>query len=191
MQKTNPYHVRLLEVLQQNIEKIHTGVDLLVAEILRTVSLQKCIWIIGNGGSASTAEHFQTDLTYATIENLNSHPKVEAITSNSSLITAIANDLSFGEVFETILRRKVRSGDLLISISASGNSPNVLKAINFAKSKQVKTFTLLGFDGGQAVSTSDYSVVIDTEIGEYGIVEDIHLSMCHAVSAAIKKVILS
>jgi D-sedoheptulose 7-phosphate isomerase len=112
-------------------------------------------------------------------------PQISSLISNSALISAVSNDISYDEVFKVILQRKARGGDLLIAISASGNSKNILKSLQWAKSEKIKTISILGFDGGLAQEMSDSSVVIMTELGEYGIVEDIHLSLCHAVAEEI------
>lgn len=124
------------------------------------------MWIIGNGGSASTAEHFATDLSCIRFKKIGSFPKVEAITANSALIAAILNDLSYVGLFEVILKRKAQSGDLLISISASGNSPNVINAIMYAKRNKLRTFSLLGFYGGKAKTICDKAVVVKSNLGD-------------------------
>ncbi len=146
---------------------------------------QKSIWIMGNGGSASTAEHFETDLSF--IRKGNSFPKtkVSALTSNSALISAIANDIGFENIFSHQLFRKAEPGDLCIFISASGNSENLVKAVDAARQIGMKTLGLLGFDGGELLQILDNSIVVKTEIGKYGPVEDIHLAICHAISEIV------
>lgn len=156
-------------------------------EIMRARQRNRSVWIIGNGGSASTAEHFETDLSFVRDRNLEILPNVNSLTSNSALVTATSNDVSFQELFKVMLTRKAQSGDLLIAISASGNSPNILNALTLAKALRLRTFSLLGFDGGESVTQSDDAILVLTEVGEYGIVEDIHLSICHAVSARIRE----
>lgn len=181
------YHDRLVEIIQLNSRGIKLGIDCLVQEILDVNSVNGHIWLVGNGGSASTAEHFETDLSFLRYGNLKESLSVEALTGNSAIVTAAANDASYDDLFTTILRKKARSGDLLVAISASGNSRNILNAIEFSKSQGVKTFSILGFDGGKAKLISDQSLIISTNLGEYGVVEDVHLSICHAVSMSILK----
>jgi len=185
------YHDRLITVFKQNQSVVEIGVQELAAAILEMRDLDKHVWIIGNGGSASTAEHFETDLSFVKLEAVAMLPNVAAITANSALVTAVSNDVSYSKLFETILVRKVRSGDLLICISASGNSYNIINAISIAKSRGVRTFSLLGFDGGEASFESDQSIIVNTNQGEYGIVEDIHLSICHAVSTLIREKLMN
>ena len=140
---------------------------------------------MGNGGSASTAEHFETDLSF--IRKGTSFPKIKvsALTSNSSLISAIANDIGYENVFLHQLFRMAERGDLCIFISASGNSENLLKAADAAKQIGLRTFGLLGFNGGKLEQSLDNSIIVKTEIGRYGPVEDVHLAICHAISEIV------
>ena len=181
------YHERLIEVIQLNAIAITVGIKTLSNEIFEAVKRGNNVWVIGNGGSASTAEHFETDLAFVRHDNLSAYPTVTALTANSSLVTATSNDISYEDLFGVIVARRGKSDDILITISASGNSPNILKAILRAKSQRIRTLSLLGFDGGQASKISDNSIVVLTQSGEYGIVEDIHLSICHAISKDLLK----
>ena len=156
-------------------------------EIMSAGQRNRSVWIIGNGGSASTAEHFETDLSFVRDDHRKNLPRVNSLTSNSALVTATSNDVSFQELFKVMLTKKAQAGDLLISISASGNSPNILYALTQAKALELRTFSLLGFDGGKSITQSDDAILVSTEVGEYGIVEDIHLSICHAVKFEIAK----
>lgn len=184
------YHERLIEVICENQEVINGGINLLVGEIMNAFHRDNSVWLLGNGGSASTAEHFETDLSLIKFDGLKRYPKVMALTPNSSLITAISNDISYESSFEVLLERRVRSGDLLVAISASGNSKNIINAIEYCKKVNIRTFCLLGFSGGIAKGKSDAYLLVKTNPGEYGIVEDIHLSICHAVSAEIRRRII-
>jgi len=140
------------------------------------------IWIFGNGGSASTAEHFETDLSYVRHEIKNLKIKASALTGNSALISAIANDVGFEKIFSHQLLRKASKGDLCIAISASGNSLNLVHAIDVAKQIGLKSIGLLGFNGGTLANKVDFSLIVESEIGAYGPVEDAHLAICHAIS---------
>ena len=181
------YFERLSLVLKSNRDSITHGIDVLSGRILEVSGRRSNVWIIGNGGSASTAEHLETDLSFIRYNIDSKAPIVNSLTANSALLTAISNDIDYASVFSTILKKKSSQGDLLISISASGNSENILQAIVFARKHGLTTFSLLGFDGGQAKDLSDDSIVVMTEKGEYGIVEDLHLMICHAVSETILK----
>ena len=144
------------------------------------------IWIAGNGGSAATASHFATDLSrcknskYETIKGI-------SLCDNSGLITAISNDFGYEYIFSRQLSNLATSGDLLIVLSASGNSKNILEVLEWAKNNQVKTIALTGFDGGEANKIADISIHIPTEIGDYGVAEDTHSIICHFLSSQFKK----
>ncbi len=150
--------------------------------IFDCISNKNSIWILGNGGSASTAEHFETDLCFVRHEKKGLKINASALTGNSSLITAISNDIGFERVFSHQLFRKASKGDLCVVISASGNSLNLINAVKVAKQMGLKSIGLLGFDGGELASQVDFSIVVKTETGRYGPVEDVHLAICHAIS---------
>jgi D-sedoheptulose 7-phosphate isomerase len=150
--------------------------------IFDCISNKNSIWILGNGGSASTAEHFETDLCFVGYEKKGLKINASALTGNSALITAISNDIGFERVFSHQLERKASRGDLCVVISASGNSLNLINAVKVAKQMELKSIGLLGFDGGELASQVDFSIVVNTETGKYGPVEDIHLAICHAIS---------
>ena len=143
------------------------------------------IWIAGNGGSAATASHFATDLSRC--KNSRNKPiKGISLCDNSGLITAISNDFGYEYIFSHQLSNFATTGDLLIVLSASGNSKNILEVIGWAKNNQVKTIALTGFDGGEANKLADISIHIPTEIGDYGVAEDAHSIVCHFLSAQFK-----
>ncbi len=143
------------------------------------------VWIAGNGGSAATASHFATDLSRC--KNSNDKPiKGISLCDNSGLITAISNDFGYEYIFSHQLSNLATGGDLLIVLSASGNSKNILEVLGWAKNNQVKTIALTGFDGGEANKMADISIHIPTEIGDYGVVEDAHSIICHFLSSQFK-----
>ena len=144
------------------------------------------IWIIGNGGSASTADHFEVDLSY--VRNYLDKQAVMAtsLCSNSSLITAIANDIGFEHTFSHQLMRRAKPGDICFAISASGNSPNLIKALQYCSENGITKIALLGFDGGEMREMCDVHLLIPTETGLYGPVEDVHLSVCHLIAARLR-----
>jgi D-sedoheptulose 7-phosphate isomerase len=150
--------------------------------ILNCILSENSIWILGNGGSASTAEHLETDLSFIRHEIKNLKIRASALTGNSALITAIANDIGYENIFSHQLLRKATNGDLCILISASGKSLNLINAVRIAKQMGLGTIGLLGFDGGELASQVDFSIIVETEIGKYGPVEDVHLAICHAIS---------
>ncbi len=137
------------------------------------------IFLIGNGGSAACASHWANDLSKGLFHRANLTVRAISLTDNVSLMTAIANDISFEEVFSDQLRTLGKKGDLLIAITVSGNSQNIIRAIELAKQRGIKTLALVGFDGGKTLSKSDYAVHIKSEHGAYGLVEDIQMILGH------------
>jgi len=139
------------------------------------------VFIAGNGGSATTASTMANDLGFDILKKSNTDLplRILALTDNNSVITAISNDVGYENIFVNQLKIHFRDGDMLIVISASGNSPNLLKAVEWVKSKGGKTVAFLGFDGGQLLHLCDLSVHFKTIKGEYGPVEDAHLILNH------------
>ena len=105
---------------------------------------------------------------------------------NSSLITAIGNDFGFDLIFSKQLSNLAVKGDLLVTLSASGNSQNLLSAMNWAGANGVSNLALTGFDGGQAKLIADFSLHIPTAIGDYGVAEDAHSILCHYLSSQFR-----
>ena len=162
--------------------------DQILAGILgikNAVDVGSRIWIIGNGGSAATASHFATDLSRCT--NSNGDPvKGISLCDNSGLITAIGNDFGFDFVFSRQLSSAARPGDLLIVLTASGNSRNLLVAMEWARDNGVKVLTLTGFSGGKVKDLADIPIHVLTEIGDYGVAEDAHSILCHFISSQFR-----
>lgn len=145
---------------------------------------ESTIFIAGNGGSATTATTMANDLGFDIIKKTGtSKPfRVLALTDNNAVMTAIANDVGYENIFINQLKIHYREGDKLIAISASGNSPNVIKASEWIKSKDGRVVGLLGFDGGRLQEICDIAIRVPTVAGEYGPVEDVHLIMNHILA---------
>ena len=144
------------------------------------------VYVAGNGGSASTASHFATDIG---IGGLNRTQPVKAISlcDNSAVITASANDNGYDSIFKDQLTTLASPGDLLVVITASGNSMNLIRAIESCESLGVEVFSLTGFDGGKVREmTLGRNIHIETPLGSYGIVEDLHLIICHMVTECLR-----
>jgi D-sedoheptulose 7-phosphate isomerase len=142
------------------------------------------IFIIGNGGSAATASHMMNDLCKGTIGHKGDAPwkrfRVIALTDNVSLMTAWANDTDYNHIFSEPLKNLAQRGDLLVAISASGNSPNILAAAEAAKQIGVKVIGLTGFGGGKLAKMADIAFVVPSD--EYGPVEDAHMILDHIIT---------
>jgi D-sedoheptulose 7-phosphate isomerase len=132
---------------------------------------------MGNGGSASTASHMAADLAKNTIGANMRRFRVLSLNDNMAILTALANDLGYEKVFSEQLKNLIRAGDLLIVVSASGNSPNVVNAIRYAQERSAEVAGIFGFDGGTGATLADFSIVIPSN--HYGVVEDVHLVINH------------
>jgi D-sedoheptulose 7-phosphate isomerase len=139
------------------------------------------IFFIGNGGSAATASHFANDLSFGTNEYKKPF-KVMSITDNIAILTALSNDYGYEDVFVRQLRVYGNKDDVVVGISASGNSQNLIKAFDYASSIGIKTVALTAFDGGRMKEISDYGIHIPTDKKEYGPAEDLHMILDHLVS---------
>ncbi len=156
-----------------------------ISLIRDTVDAGNRLWVCGNGGSAATASHFATDLSRC--NNSSGEPvKGVSLCDNTGLITAIGNDFGFDLVFSRQLSITAMRGDLLIVITASGNSKNVLLAMEWAKDNGLKTLALTGFDGGKAKVLADTSLHVPTSNGDYGVAEDSHSILCHFLSSQFR-----
>jgi D-sedoheptulose 7-phosphate isomerase len=138
------------------------------------------IFFIGNGGSASTASHFANDIAVGT----NSYAKpfrAISLTDNQAIITAIGNDFGFDEIFSRQLQLLGKQGDIVVAISASGNSKNLLKAFEYANENGIKTVAITGFSGGAMKEMADEGIHVPTGSKEYGPAEDAHMILDHLI----------
>ncbi len=139
------------------------------------------IFVIGNGGSAATASHFAVDLGKGTLRGAEDQPRfrVNSLTDNLPYVTAWANDFGYDLVFEQQLRNLGEPGDVVIGISASGNSPNVVRAFGYARSAGMVTAAMTGFSGGKLKEMADHSVHVPVD--DYGMAENMHMIIVHII----------
>lgn len=170
----------------QNLQSVLSNIDIKsIQKIIDTMesvaAVNSKIYIIGNGGSAATASHMANDLSIGLklreIRNFN----VESLSDNSSVCTAIANDVGYENIFYAQLKNKITKDDLLIAISCSGNSANIVKAAEYAKEIGTTIVGMTGFEGGKLRELSDIEFHVATNKGEYGIVEDVHMILDHII----------
>ncbi len=181
-----------MEQIRSYIATIRETVDRLpvdriaqVVDALQTARLNgRQVFIMGNGGSASTASHFVCDLAKNTRFHNLPHFRVIGLTDNMAIFSAYANDEGYENVFAAQLANLVEADDIVIAISASGNSVNVNKAIEEARSHHALTIGFTGFDGGRLASLVDIQVHVESHIIEH--VEDIHLMLEHMIVKALK-----
>ena len=184
MNSTGQIYINDLKSILDSIDLV--SIDKLCAKILSARESRNTIFIIGNGGSAATASHMATDLMFGT--NLNNPPlRVVSLADNNSALTATGNDLDFEQIFSRQISVLGKAKDILIAISASGNSPNLLKAVNAAKSIGIETVGIIGFDGGQLALEVNFLIHVPTNQGAYGLSEDVHLTINHIITSILKK----
>jgi D-sedoheptulose 7-phosphate isomerase len=151
----------------------------------------RTMFIVGNGGSAATASHMACDLAknvYPAVSSASVRRfRVTSLTDNVALITALANDCGYERVFSEQLNCLLQKDDLVIAISASGNSPNIVDAIALARKRGARTAALLGFDGGVVKDMVDVALVVGSH--DYGHVEDLHLMLNHLVVAWMRQLL--
>jgi D-sedoheptulose 7-phosphate isomerase len=177
------YAARIIALLEQlDVSAVGRLANLL----LEARAAGRTVFVAGNGGSAATASHWALDLMHGT--HVTGSPPLRAISLVDSIagITALANDRDFGHVFEAQLEKLLQPEDVLVVISASGNSSNVIRAVRYANAHGGKTVGVLGFDGGHLKEICQLAVVVPTAPGEYGPVEDIHLFLNHALTTWLK-----
>lgn len=138
-----------------------------------------CVYICGNGGSAGNAIHLANDFLYGISRNDGMGMRVHALSANSSIITCLANDLDYTEIYSAQLRVMAKANDILIVLSGSGNSPNIIKALDVGKDLNMQTFAILGYSGGMAKQVADTS--IHFEVDDMQIAEDTQLIVGHMI----------
>ena len=143
----------------------------------------KNVFVIGNGGGAVTATAMSNDLGFDILKKTKKKSfKIVSLTDNNAITTAISNDIGFENIFISQLKTFYSKGDLLIILSASGNSKNLIKAAQWVKNKKGIVFGILGFDGGKLIKICSNSIHIKNNKGEYGPVEDIQLIINHILA---------
>jgi D-sedoheptulose 7-phosphate isomerase len=145
----------------------------------------KRIFVMGNGGSATTAIHFARDLQIGTAVAGRPRLRVSCLADNVAAITSIANDINYESIFEEQLIGQLEEGDVAIGISASGNSPNVIRAIQYARKNGAVTIGFIGFGGGKLKELTHKSIVLSSK--DYGQIEDIHMALSHIIPYWIKR----
>jgi len=185
------YFLSYIENLKSALDEIDPKiVEEIIGELINARNEGRQVFILGNGGSASTASHFACDLAKGTV-NYKDHMfkrfRALSLTDNMALITAIGNDISYDDIFVEQLKNYLKPKDVVIAISASGNSRNILKGIDYAKSLGAKTIGILGFGGGKAKNLVDIPLIISSR--NYGISEDFHIIIEHIITQIIRRVL--
>ena len=158
--------------------------DAAVEMIADALRCRRAIFVAGNGGSAATANHFVADFGKNVVKGDENRPRIMSLCANMSSVTAYANDEGYENAFSRQLTNWMEAGDLLIVISAGGNSPSVVAACEMAHRRGGKVIAMTGFDGGRLKETSD--LCLHADASEYETVEDAHSVFCHLIVSAVK-----
>jgi phosphoheptose isomerase len=160
------------------------AIEAAAALIRETIASDRTIFACGNGGSAAISNHLLCDFAKGIQTDTPLRPKIVSLSSHVELITAIGNDISFEDVFVYQLRTAARAGDLLLTISSSGNSENIVRPLQWARDNAVRTIALTGFDGGRAARLADVNLHVPAH--NYGVVEDLHQSAMHILAQFVR-----
>lgn len=172
-------YIRHLDYLVKSLD--NNSVTAFINTLLTARERGTTIFIAGNGGSAANASHFTEDLALAAGGGELKPFRILCLNDNVPYITALANDRGFENIFVDQLKNIYKDGDLLIVISCSGDSPNLIKAIDFVNEHRGTTFGILGFNGGKAKDKCHNSLIVHSSQGEYGAAESVHLLIFHMV----------
>ncbi len=173
---TEDYRKQLVETISQlDLSKVDSAIEWLK----EARSKSRHIFICGNGGSASTASHFACDMVKGASYNREARFRIMALTDSLPTLTAYSNDVGYDCVFVEQLKNFAEPGDVLMAISGSGNSPNVLRAVEYANASGLKTVALTGRDGGKLAPLAQLN--IQASVPHMGRIEDAHMIICHMI----------
>jgi len=161
--------------------KLHEAAAILTRAYREGSTVFSC----GNGGSAAIADHLVCDHCKLVQTDTELRPRVHSLSASNDIITAVANDLSFDEVFVYQLRSLARHGDVLVTISSSGDSENIVQAATWTKENGVGLISFTGFSGGRSADLADVNLHVDAD--NYGVIEDVHQSLMHLLAQYIRQ----
>ena len=169
-----------IKLLRNTIKsKFPKNLEKLLSELKISLKKRNTIYLCGNGGSAANANHIANDFLYGVASKLKIGLNVESLSANTAVITCLANDVGYDNIYSEQLKSKARKDDILIALSGSGNSKNILKALKSGNKLKMKTFAILGYDGGKAKKITKYPIhckVNDMQISED--IQMIYLNYC-------------
>ena len=169
-----------------DISKINFNILEKIIKLLEvTIKSGNTLFVCGNGGSSAISNHFVADYLKYARTNTTIKPKIISLSNNLETITAISNDFNFIDVFSYQLESLGKKGDVLLTISSSGTSKNILKVLATAKKQKIKTISFSGFGGGKAHKIADYGIALKSR--NYGIVEDLHHTLMHFICQFIRQ----
>jgi D-sedoheptulose 7-phosphate isomerase/D-glycero-D-manno-heptose 1,7-bisphosphate phosphatase len=161
------------------------ALDRAAAILLEAYIRRAAVFSCGNGGSASIANHLQCDHVKGVQTGTDLSPRVMSLSTNAELLTAVANDIGYEDVFLYQLRSQAEPGDVLVAVSSSGRSPNIVRALTWARDHDLRTIAITGFGGGDARAVAEVAIHVDST--NYGVVEDLHQGIMHALAQYIRQ----
>lgn len=177
--------VEYFNKIKLSLDHIDTEQIIKAVELLNSVESRKgTVYVFGNGGSSSTASHIQNDMNKSISEHCTKKFNVVCLSDNVATITAIANDHSYDEIFSFQLEGRLNPEDAIIAISGSGNSENVVRAVEYARNLNIPVISMTGFDGGRLLPLSD--IKLHVAIDDIQVAEDCHLIFNHLLSRLLK-----
>jgi D-sedoheptulose 7-phosphate isomerase len=173
---------KYIQELTDLLAKINPDeINQIIQALEKTLETKSRIYILGNGGSSATASHMVNDLGPGLRRREIINFDVVSLGDNSPVVTAIANDIGYENIFYMQMKGHIKPDDVIIAISCSGNSPNITKAVTYAKEIGSTIIGVTGFDGGELKKLSDINFHVDAPKGEYGLVEDVHMILDHII----------
>ena len=180
--KIKPFVADYLTRLKLILDDIDVNiVSDIVNTLEETIEKKSRIYILGNGGSAATASHMVNDLGAGLRRRDVINFDVTSLGDNSPVVTAIANDIGYENIFYMQMKGHINADDVVVAISCSGESPNIIKAVDYAKDLGCKIIGVTGFNGGYLKKISNINFHVDAPEGEYGLVEDAHMILDHII----------
>lgn len=171
-------YVQAMELIdKETLEKVKS-------ELKKAFSEERFIYFCGNGGSAEISNHMKCDFLKGIRKNTDIETKILSLSADIGLITAIANDISYEDIFSYQIEALASRGDILVTVSSSGDSENILRAIKSARRIGLKTVSLTGFNGGRSSKEADLNLHINSK--NYGVVEDAHQSILHILAQSLR-----
>jgi D-sedoheptulose 7-phosphate isomerase len=180
-------YLNYISELISQLDRSH--ISQFVDHVLGVRDNKQTIFFLGNGGSASTASHFVNDISLGSRQFENPFRAV-SLCDNQAVITAIANDDGYENIFLQQLQTQAKPGDSIVCISASGNSQNLVKAVEWSRANGIHTISLTAFDGGYLKQHTDLNIHVPTKIGEYGPAEDLHMVICGLIGSYFRALFL-
>lgn len=182
--KIKTYYKKEIDVIKKiNYQEVEEA----IGALLNAYRRESVIYIFGNGGSGATASHFVCDFNKGVSETLHTKFRFVSLNDNIPMILSVANDISYEEIFAFQMKGRLEPEDLIMAISGSGNSENVIRAVKYAKETGCKVIGVTGNDGGRLRELADYHMHAASD--DIRIIEDLHMSFCHMISYVLKEIL--